>query len=323
MNLDQYTDVVRPRVDGSWNLHTLLPRGMDFFILLSSLSGIAGLYGQSNYACGNTYQDGLAEYRVARGEKATSLDLGNILSVGYVAEREGLSEALQSQFYMGIQEAELHAILDYHCNPDLPLPSALRSQVIIGIESPVNLRSKGMQEPYWMHRPMFSHLYDMRDQVDTASSDSTNPTTIINYPDLLRAADCLVDASGIVVDGLRAKLATTLAMPKENIDINRPMHTYGVDSLTAVEIRTWLRRVVGAEVAVFEILGNASLAALGASVARKSKFVKAGIAGREGEVEVEGGIEESSFPRGLMGGGGKREGEEDEDERKRGNGNKM
>lgn len=69
---------------------------MDFFVLLSSLSGVVGLHGQSNYACGNTYQDGLARYRTGRGEKAVSLDLGAILSVGYVAERERLADVLQS-----------------------------------------------------------------------------------------------------------------------------------------------------------------------------------------------------------------------------------
>ena len=276
MTWDQFDDVVRPKVDGSWNLHTLLPKGMDFFVLLSSLSGIAGLYGQSNYACGNTYQDGLAQYRVARGEKAISLDLGNMLSIGYVAERAGLSEALQSQFYMGIREIELHAILDYHCNPALPLPSPLHSQVIVGIELPTNLQAKGMEEPYWMHRPMFSHLYEMQDEVSTTTTTNSTPSpaAAINYADLLRNADCLADASDLIVDGLRTKLATTLAMAKENIDVTRPMYTYGVDSLTAVEVRTWFRRVVGADVAVFEILGNESIASLGVAVARKSRFVK-------------------------------------------------
>lgn len=272
MSLEQFHDVVRPKVDGSWNLHTLLPSGMDFFILLSSLSGVAGLYGQSNYACGNTYQDGLAQYRVARGEKAISLDLGNMMSVGYVAEREGLSESLQSQFYMEIQEIELHAILDYHCNPDLPLASSLHSQVIVGVESPANLNAKGLEEPFWMHRPMFSHLYEMRDEATGSALRATE--AVVNYGDLIRDAECLTDVSDLIIDGLRTKLAKTLDMEKENIDMNRPMHTYGVDSLTAVEVRTWFHRVIGADVTVFEILGNESIASLGVMIARKSRYMK-------------------------------------------------
>ena len=38
---------------GSWNLHELMPRDLDFFIMLSSLAGILGNRGQSNYRAGN------------------------------------------------------------------------------------------------------------------------------------------------------------------------------------------------------------------------------------------------------------------------------
>ena len=76
---------LRPKVQGSWNLHQL-PKGMDFFVLLSSYAGIIGGLGQANYASGNTYQDALARHRVAHGEKAVALDLGIVESVGMVFE---------------------------------------------------------------------------------------------------------------------------------------------------------------------------------------------------------------------------------------------
>lgn len=94
MPVEDFHAVIRPKVDGSWNLHTLLPSGMDFFVLLSSLAGVGGSHGQSNYAAGNTYQDALALHRTSQGEKAMSMDLGKILRMGYVAEREG-SEAVR------------------------------------------------------------------------------------------------------------------------------------------------------------------------------------------------------------------------------------
>ena len=66
------------RIRGSWNLHSLFPTGLEFFILLSSMSGIAGFPTQSNYAAANTYQDALARFRMVKGERATSLNLGPI-----------------------------------------------------------------------------------------------------------------------------------------------------------------------------------------------------------------------------------------------------
>ena len=272
MSLEQFTAAIKPKVDGSWNLHTLLPDDMDFFIMLSSLSGIAGLYGQSNYACGNTYQDGLARYRVVHGKKAVSLDLGHLLSVGYVAEREGLAEALQSQFFMGIQEAEFHAILDYYCDPALPLTSVLHSQVVVGLEVPSALKAKGVEDPYWMRRPLFRQLYQIEDKKALSPQKAE---AVVNYEVLFRAAETLAEVSNLIIDGIRAKLSKTLAMEKEDIDAGRPMHTYGVDSLAAVEMRTWFRRVIGSDVAVFEILGNENIAALALAVAVKSQFVRA------------------------------------------------
>lgn len=62
MSFDDWTATVRPKVEASWNLHTVLPSGMDFFILTASISGIFGQITQVNYAAGNTYQDALAKY---------------------------------------------------------------------------------------------------------------------------------------------------------------------------------------------------------------------------------------------------------------------
>lgn len=62
-----------------------------------------------------------------------------------------------------------------------------------------------------------------------------------------------------------------------DVDIHAPLSTFGVDSLVAVEIRGWLKRELAADVAVFEILGGASLMSLGMTVAGgRSALVKGG-----------------------------------------------
>lgn len=55
LSFDNFIAAVEPKVKGSWNLHTLLPRGIDFLILLSSVTGVFGGRCQANYACGDTY----------------------------------------------------------------------------------------------------------------------------------------------------------------------------------------------------------------------------------------------------------------------------
>lgn len=41
----QFMAAIRPKVQGSWNLHDLLPKDPDFFVMLSSSAGIAGSRG--------------------------------------------------------------------------------------------------------------------------------------------------------------------------------------------------------------------------------------------------------------------------------------
>lgn len=272
MAIEDFNIAIHPKVTGSWNLHTLLPNKMDFFILLSSCSGVIGLPGQANYACGNTYQDGLAQYRVSNKEKAVSLDLGFLLDVGYVAENESVAEKLNTEAYLNTNERDLHAILDYYCDPTLPLSSHLHSQVVTGLNVPAELRLKRVEEPFWMGRPMFKHLH----QIDAENQDDSSlqsAEAMINYEMLIRAAETLSDVGHIIVDGLQIKLAKILGIEKENIDATRPMHTYGLDSLTAVEIRTWFRTVIGADVMVFEILANEDISSLALIVAGQSTFV--------------------------------------------------
>ncbi|KAK7972306.1 hypothetical protein PG988_006440 [Apiospora saccharicola] len=81
------------KVATSWNLHTLLG-GLDFMILFSSVSGIVGNPGQSNYAAGCTFQDTLAHWRTRHGWQTTAIDLGVVSDVGVVAETDHLKRHL-------------------------------------------------------------------------------------------------------------------------------------------------------------------------------------------------------------------------------------
>ena len=56
----------------------------------------------------------------------------------------------------------------------------------------------------------------------------------------------------------------------EDIDVTRPPHVYGVDTLPAVGLRYWFAQVWKADVAVFVLTGQDSIAPLGGTVARRS-----------------------------------------------------
>lgn len=55
MNYSDWNAGLVAKIDGTWNLHHMLPKDLDFFILASSIGGCFGHIGQANYAAANTF----------------------------------------------------------------------------------------------------------------------------------------------------------------------------------------------------------------------------------------------------------------------------
>ncbi|KAF5548225.1 polyketide synthase [Fusarium mexicanum] len=91
ITFQQWELTICSKVDTSKNLHELLPKDLDFFILLSSLAGVVGQMASANYAGGCAYQDALAKHRRAKGQNALSLDIGWMSNIGIIAEKEAYS----------------------------------------------------------------------------------------------------------------------------------------------------------------------------------------------------------------------------------------
>lgn len=274
MTIENFKAAVRPKVQGSWNLHAHLPKGMDFFVLLSSTGGVFGSRGQSNYAAGNTYQDSLARYRVSSGQKATSLNLGLMLGAGFAAERQQVTDSLRAVGYEGIHQAEFFAMLDHYCNPSLALCPASESQIVTGISTPALLKSKGMAEIFWMSKPLFRNLGQV-DRVMSSGAETSRPS--VDFKALLGVADGLIGAGEIIAQALSTKLSSALSMSVKDIELEKPVFAYGVDSLVAVEIRYWFLKEFKADVAVFNILESESISRLSLYAAEKSGYFQASL----------------------------------------------
>lgn len=61
-------------------------------------------------------------------------------------------------------------------------------------------------------------------------------------------------------------------MAVDDIDVSRPLHVYRVDSLLAVEVRNWFAKVWKADIAVFDITGQQSIASLIGNITKESRL---------------------------------------------------
>ena len=102
-------------------------------------------------------------------------------------------------------------------------------------------------------------------------SSESKPTR--TWESLLRETKTRAEAGNTVCEAIRKQIADLLAIGVDDVDVGKPVHSYGVDSLVAVELRNWFARSIGADVAVLQLLGTSTIRNLARDVAGKSKFV--------------------------------------------------
>ncbi|KAK8040226.1 hypothetical protein PG991_000014 [Apiospora marii] len=252
MTATQWRTTIRSKVQTSWNLHTLPAADLDFFVLLSSVSGVLGKAGQSNYAAGCTFQDALARFRASHGGRsAMSIDLGSMRTVGGVAENKELMKSLKKyQGYGMIEEEHL-------------------SQISLGLVTPDELLADGSGDMPFKH--MYRTLYAYFSQAGAGPSPSAASGATTNFAALFRQADTEEERTSVVVESLVQKLARGLSVQSEDIDVDRPLHLYGVDSLVALKLRNWIGKEFAADVPVFELMSGRTVLAIGQMVTKVSQ----------------------------------------------------
>jgi myxalamid-type polyketide synthase MxaB len=101
-NWERFQRVLAPKVDGSRHLHRLSQDyPLDHFVLFSSMSGLFGSPGQTNYASANTFLDALACFRRLRNLPALSIDWGAWSETG-LAARNGVVERSSRKGILGM-----------------------------------------------------------------------------------------------------------------------------------------------------------------------------------------------------------------------------
>ena len=238
-----------PKFHGAWNIHSaFLSQELDFFIMLSSISGVIGNRGQAAYAAANSFLDDFARYRASQGLADTSIDLGIVQEIDHVADREDLqvklsllsgNAALSKADVLALVKLAIQGEMDRHAD----------HQCVAGL----SFEQYDVRNPafFWARDERFVHVRRGDDSSDAAATAAqTTPKQA------LQQSPTRADAVREATDALVEKLSGVLIVPVEELSREKTVVSLGLDSLVAVEVKSWIKREMDAAMSTLELLAS-------------------------------------------------------------------
>lgn len=281
MTYEKWSAATRPKMIGSWNLHNVLPRDMDFFVFLSSASGVIGNRGQANYAVGNCFQDALARHRTTLGMHSVSIDLGPVMGAGMLENDEKTCAILKASGFIMVMLNDVLFLVERAMSGANADAYCLPPQVITGVGTGGLILQNEVADPYWSETKMFEILNridlpqlpsDSRSGTPTASSSFSSHSSQSSGRGLVSAlknAQSPGEATQVCLSGCIDYLCVSLGMGAEDMDAGKSLTAYGVDSLITSSFRSWIFKNIGVRITDMEVIGAASITELASSIAEK------------------------------------------------------
>ncbi|KAF2215884.1 hypothetical protein CERZMDRAFT_120093 [Cercospora zeae-maydis SCOH1-5] len=289
MEVADMTEVLAPKVDGSLYLHEEFEdTTLDFFILFSTLSCVIGNAGQSNYDAASLYQVMLAKQRRQKGLPASVMEVGCVADVGYVAERgQSLFDKLARTMKLPLSESDVHQLFAEAVAASPVREGEVVDSTTAEIVSGMGYYNYSANTPFEAHPPWFNNRlasHYVREERGSSIMASEADADHLSVAAQLDATTTEEAAASVLTRALATRVETMLQMASGNFKVDASLLDVGIDSLLAVELRTWFLKEVHVDVPVLKILGGDSgeaICAFAASqyLAEKSKAAKESPAG--------------------------------------------
>ncbi|PYI01585.1 polyketide synthase [Aspergillus sclerotiicarbonarius CBS 121057] len=277
MSHEQWHKTLGPKVQGTWNLHNALRKEcrdshLDFFVMTSSTSGTVGTATEANYCAANAFLDAFARYRNSLGLPAVSIGYGMLSGVGYLHEHPEIESFMKRTGAHALNEDEIIQIMDLaitHQSPSTWEPHydhLVGSHLLTGVEF-VGLKEqhdRGFEGDHYMLSDPRASLFaaDFARRIGknihanaTATGNSRLPEEVILA---LRGKG---GGSTSVLDALRGilsrKISNLILLPEGNLRPDQTLGEFGLDSMLAAELRTFIFRRLDVDVP-FVVLLNSS-----------------------------------------------------------------
>ena len=221
---EEFAAVLAPKVTGASHLdEASRDVALDFFVMFSSIVGVLGNLGQSDYAAANGFMDRFAAYR--NGLVATGRRQGRTLSIDWPLWQDGGMRIDQTSLdqlrrTIGMQPMRTQTGLQaFHRSL-----AAAESQVLV-MEGDLSLIRRSL-------------LPEAASSLPASSSPS----------EVAPAAAVAVAASRMdehAQDFLRRQFSEVLKLPMSRIDAKAALEEYGIDSILAMKLTSTLEEIFG------------------------------------------------------------------------------
>jgi hypothetical protein len=261
------------KIQGTWNLHhALVGRDvkLDFFLMLSSISGSVGTATESNYCAANAFLDAFGGYRRSHGLPAVSLGLGMISEVGFLHENPETEAALLRKGVHPFTEAELLQIIDISLSNFTSPPSAavdegfglehhMQGHMLTGLELHgfQNIRNQGfVRGVKVLEDPRCTYIASAFLETSNNIEGDSNPDAGLKLPQAVRIAMAenrvSTEPSAVLLDAIRAtvvkQIASLLLVGEEALTMDTPLANFGMESMLAAEFRSDMYRIFKVDV---------------------------------------------------------------------------
>ena len=238
--------------------------------MTSSIVGIVGTPSQGAYTAANAFQDAFARFRLSHSLPATALALGLILEVGSVSNSKGFQQMLQRNATYGVSETEFLQLLEGAlCEPMKSrqgstlskLDSGCPAQVVTGLEAArfiPYLESDRANDLVWFKNTRFQAVTQAISERARTRNSATNHASrgTTSLSNRLQETSSPEEKLTIVREAISSRIGELIGLAADDIDAGKSISHYGLDSLTAGELRNWLTRSLGMEVSMIQLLNQ-------------------------------------------------------------------
>jgi amino acid adenylation domain-containing protein len=222
---EMFMQTMAPKVQGSWNLHTLTQEmPLDFFILFSSAASLLGSPGQGNYAAANAFMDNLAHYRRQLGLTGISINWGQWAETGMSANLGVHQTKLISQGFSPIQLEQGLQALECLLNSN---------SAQIGV-LPLNWSL------FPTRLPLLKDLLGEVSLHEIVKQPSKQHEFLDEWEKIPK-----VDRQDILMNHIQEQVSNVLGMKSFQASLTKGFADMGLDSLMAIQLRNLLEKSLG------------------------------------------------------------------------------